>query len=55
MKNLVQVLYGISTFWKSFAHRRCTMDPYFDFSSGANDWKSKKIAVRRCSDLSLLL
>ena len=55
MKSLVQVLYGLSTFWENFAHRRCTLDPYFDFSSGANDWKAKKISVRRCSDLSLLL
>ena len=49
MKNLVQVLYGISTFWENFAHRCCALDPYFAFSSGSNDFKKKKSAVRPCS------
>jgi hypothetical protein len=47
MKSLVQVLYGLSTYWENFALRGCALDPYFDFSSGANDWKAKKITVRR--------
>ena len=54
MKSLVQILYGLSTFWGNFAHRRAALDPFFAFSEGANDWKKKKIPVRRCSHTFLL-
>jgi hypothetical protein len=49
------VLYGLSTFWEKFSCRRAALDPFFDFSEGANDWKTKKIMVRRCSDAFLFL
>ena len=54
MKSLVQMLYGLSTFWGNFAHRRAALDPFFAFSEGANDWKTKKIPVRRCSETFLV-
>ena len=54
MKSLVHMLYGLSTFWGNFAHRRAALDPFFAFSEGANDWKTKKIPVRRCSKTFLV-
>ena len=46
LRDIVKLLYSLSTFWDNFSSRGHPLPHYFEFSSGANNYTLQKKKVR---------